>query len=127
MDDDFNTALAIGKLFEFVKEVNKSASTTDKSSDEEKLNELNSVCMEIFKAGKILGILEHSPDEWFKIIRAADSSKSLSEEEIQKLITERNEARKQKDWSSADRIRNELKDKGIILKDGPQGTTWKSA
>ena len=44
--------------------------------------------------------------------------------EIEALIEERQEARKNKDWATADRIRDELKARGIILKDTPQGVTW---
>ena len=50
---------------------------------------------------------------------------TLSEEEIQNYIAERKEARAQKDWKRADQIRDELLNKGIVLEDGPQGTTWK--
>ncbi|RMF92967.1 MAG: cysteine--tRNA ligase [Candidatus Schekmanbacteria bacterium] len=126
MDDDFNTALAIGRLFEYVKEINKSASSLDATKSNNRGKLANS-CAEILMAGKILGILSHTPDEWFKKARTTQQLDTLSEEEIEELIAKRSEARQQKNWAEADRIRDELKSKGIILEDGPQGTTWKKA
>ena len=68
---------------------------------------------------KMLGILFQEPATWFKGEEKDDA------QEIEAKILARIEAKKNKDWAKADAIRNELKDCGIILEDGPQGTTWK--
>ena len=65
----------------------------------------------------LLGLLTSTSDEWFQ--GGADSSA------IETRIAERAEAKKNRDFAAADRIRNELKAEGIILEDGPGGTTWR--
>ena len=70
----------------------------------------------------MLGLLESSPDSWFQ-----GELDEESEIKIQRLIADRANARKAKDFAEADRIRDTLKDQGIELEDGPQGTTWKRA
>jgi cysteinyl-tRNA synthetase len=65
----------------------------------------------------LLGLLEGSADEWFR--GGAD------ETAIERRIAERAEAKTRRDFAAADRIREELKDEGIILEDGPGGTTWR--
>lgn len=56
---------------------------------------------------------------------AGGASEGLSDEEIETLIQQRLDARAEKNWAEADRIRDELKDKGIVLEDGAGGTTWR--
>ena len=76
--------------------------------------------------GNVLGILTIDPIEYFKQKQDEGMKDiSLSEEEILKYIEERKTARSNKDWKRADQIRDELLNKGIILEDSPQGTTWK--
>ncbi len=83
--------------------------------------------------GKILGILQQEPDEWFKgnstAALGADNDANavlLTNSSIELLILDRNEAKKAKDWKKADYIRNNLKSHGIILEDRPDGTTdWR--
>lgn len=70
-------------------------------------------------AANLFGVLEQ--DDWFD---AAVEDNAISEEVIEKLITERAEAKKNKDFSRADEIRNQLMEQGISLLDGPDGTTW---
>ncbi|MEE8444309.1 MAG: cysteine--tRNA ligase, partial [Alphaproteobacteria bacterium] len=52
---------------------------------------------------------------------------SFSEDQIDKLVQERTDARKNKDFATSDRIRDELAEQGIVLEDGPEGTTWRRA
>jgi cysteinyl-tRNA synthetase len=66
----------------------------------------------------LLGLLEHSQDEWF---RGGD----VDEDAVEARIAERAEAKKNRDFATADRIRDELKAEGIVLEDGPGGTTWR--
>jgi cysteinyl-tRNA synthetase len=68
-------------------------------------------------SARLMGLLQSSADEWFR--GEADASA------IESRIAERAEAKKNRDFSTADRIREELKAEGIILEDGPNGTTWR--
>ena len=72
-------------------------------------------------SGEVLGLLQ-DPDGW----RAArsDAVSDVDGEEIERLIAERNAARKARDFATADRIRDELDARGIELEDGPDGTRW---
>ena len=75
-------------------------------------------------AGALLGLAEADPDSWF---RGDEAAAGLSPEDIDALIEQRNAARKAKDFATSDKIRDDLKTKGIVLEDGPGGTTWKRA
>jgi cysteinyl-tRNA synthetase len=78
------------------------------------------------RLGAILGILTSDPLDYFKQKQDEGMKDvALSEEQIRHYIEERKAARAQKNWKRADEIRDELLAKGIILEDGPQGTTWK--
>lgn len=74
---------------------------------------------ELLAVGKLLGLLQENPDTWFK--------GESDDTEIDTLVESRNEAKKEKNWELADRIRDELAAQGIILEDGPDGTTWRKA
>ena len=108
MDDDFNTADAIAAIFEFVKYANTTA--TAESSKEYLRGLLN----RIVKLGDVLGLI-------------LDKKEELLDADIEKLIEERQAARKAKDFARADAIRDELLEKGIILKDTREGVQWKKA
>ena len=106
MDDDLNTADGLSAIFELVKDINT------KILDKEVSKEVCEHAAEIFdELCGVLGILYNR------------KSNDL-DSEIEELIKQRQEARANKDWATADRIRDELKEKGIILKDTPQGVTW---
>lgn len=110
MDDDFNTPVALSQLFGFSREINiylNSPGLKNKEVIEETLKFYQEL------AGKILGILEDF-----------DREESF-EQEIEKLIEEREEARKERNWVESDRIRNKLQEKGILLEDTPSGARWK--
>ena len=108
MDDDFNTADAIAAIFELVKYANTTA--TAESSKEY----LRGVLDRIVKLGDVLGLI-------------LDKKEELLDADIEKLIEERQAARKAKDFARADAIRDELLEKGIILKDTREGVQWKKA
>lgn len=114
MDDDFNTPEAYSVLFEIAKEINKA-----KSSDLERANKLGAVLRYL---GNILGILQQNSEDYLKSGPVADVSEDA---EIEALIQKRADAKKNKDWATADEVRKILTEKGIILEDKPTGTTWR--
>ena len=75
-------------------------------------------------SAKLLGLLWSDPESWFQGEAGADG---LDETEIQRLIQARAAARASKDFAEADRVRDSLKDMGVVLEDGAGGTTWKRA
>jgi len=113
LEDDLNTPLAISHLHDIAGRLNK-AKTLD-----EKI-ELKSA---LLAAGDVLGILQQSVDQWFRWTPAGGDT--LSDEEIEDLVERRLQARKDRDFAEADRIRKELTDKGVLLEDGPGGTQWR--
>ena len=105
--DDLNTPLALTYLHELANNLNKAE--TEVTQQEAK---------SIFLASAaLLGLLWQNPQIWFK----GDDDSA----DIEAKIAERTAAKKNKDYALADKIRNELKEQGIILEDGPQGTSWK--
>ena len=120
MDDDLNTANAIALLFEKVKEMNK---TMDSPLDDSSKARLSLERRQLYLAAAVLGFLHEEPEAFFEALAA--STQEADSEEIEKLIEERKSARKNKDWAGADAIRQRLKDMGIVLEDGPKGTTWR--
>jgi cysteinyl-tRNA synthetase len=122
MDDDFNTALAIGHVFELVKEVNK---FLDLKPSGEVAKTLINRAKDIFKTvGDVLNLFNRTPAEW-NIDLLKINNIPLTEAEIEGKIKERIIARQNKDWAMADAIRKELEGKGIILEDKRDGTSWK--
>ena len=111
MDDDFNTADGITVLFDMVRELNQAMVAGDVKK------ELLEHYLNLFQElGEVLGInLTHTAEE---------TSDGLTDQEVNELIEERTNARKNKDFARADEIRNELQEKGIILEDTPQGVRW---
>ena len=77
----------------------------------------------LFLAAKVLGLLEERPEVFFE--KLSSSSDAIDAGQLEGLIRERTEARVKKDWARADAVRDRLQDMGIILEDGPQGTTWR--
>src|SRR5262245_9111904 len=99
LDDDLNTPLAISAIHQLSDPVSLRA------------------------GGQALGLLQQDPEAWFRWTPAGSSGPT--DAEIEAAIAARQAARKKKDFKESDRIRDELKAKGVILEDGPKGTTWK--
>ena len=123
MDDDFNTALAIGYLFTLAKDINiyyNKVQNEGAAYDAESFGRLYDVYAGI--AG-VIGIFEGS----LEMPAEENAEDGLSAEAIEALIQERLEARKSKNWARADEIRNSLKEQGIVLEDSAAGTKWHRA
>ncbi|ABZ77324.1 cysteinyl-tRNA synthetase [Shewanella halifaxensis HAW-EB4] len=112
MDDDFNTPEAYSVLFDMVREINRL-----KATDMAKASALGVALKEL---ADVLGILGQDVDTFFK---GEGSDDEVAE--IEALIVERNRARAEKDWPAADVARDGLNALGVILEDGPEGTTWR--
>ena len=125
MDDDFNTAFAIGLIYDLVREVNRVLAEVDKKNQDAAYVLLAAATASFEDVSRTLGIFLRSPEEWFKEGRMADSHVTLSLERIEELIHLRNEARARKDWAEADRVRKILDDGGVELFDRSDGTVWK--
>ncbi|HKJ29072.1 MAG TPA: cysteine--tRNA ligase [Desulfuromonadales bacterium] len=125
MDDDFNTALAIGHMFDAVRAINRILA--EENTLQGRLQEiLGRGRDDLLRLGEVLGLFVSEPSAW--LARSAQeglSESGLSAKEIESLILERREARANKDFARSDQIRDDLAAKGIQLLDGPEGTTWK--
>jgi cysteinyl-tRNA synthetase len=128
MDDDFNTPVALSVLFDLARELNKV-----KETDQEKAGIL---AVTLKYLGGLLGVLLDDPDAFLKgnvIVSltgepiSAQTGKLIEQRElIEQQIQSRLDAKKAKDWALADKIRNDLKEQGVILEDSPDGTTsWR--
>ncbi len=113
LEDDLNTPLAVAHLHELATALNKAADPATRAQCKGRL----------LAAGDLLGVLQQDPEAWFKWTPPGQAG--LSDAAIQALIDARTAARKAKDFAEADRIRKELADQGVVLEDGPGGTTWK--
>jgi len=125
MDDDFNTARAIGILFEAVRALNRLNDQAAKKPSALYAEPLREGASAIGRVSGVLGILRQEPAEYLRQRNLeALAEAGLDEKQLLDLIASRNAARKEKNWAEADRIRDELLAKNIVLQDGPEGTTW---
>ena len=108
--DDLNTPKVLAKL-------NTLSNTLSSANSEEKRNIKNN----LIAVGKILGVMQEDPNIWLGYNQTANPEK----EEIERLINQRNEARRNKDFKLADQIRDKLKSKGIEIEDTKNGTIWR--
>jgi len=109
MDDDFNTPVALAVLFDLARDLNKA-----KTHEPEKVAGL---AANLKQLASLLGLLQDAPDAFLK---------GDADDDIEQQIQARIDAKKAKDWATADKIRNDLKANGIILEDSPDGTTsWR--
>ena len=114
MDDDFNTSEALAVLFELAREVNRYRN--------EAPDEAVAYAAQLRQLGGLLGLLQRDPEEYLK---GGPAAGGLDDAAIETLIGARLQARADKNWAEADRIRDELKAQGVLIEDGPQGTTWR--
>ena len=109
--DDLNTPKALSALFNIVKLINNSEDPVERDK----------YASTLMASASLLGLMTMSADEWFK----TTPNGVLTREEIEHLITQRERARKSKNFSESDRIRNDLLQKGVVIEDGPDGTEWR--
>ncbi len=125
MDDDFNTAKALGKLFDGVRAINSLVAKQQKRPSllmKEPLREGAETVKRLFG---VLGLATEEPGEYLaQRRRQVLELIGMTEAEVESAIEKRAQARRAKDWAEADRIRDQLEAKGITLMDGPDGTTW---
>jgi cysteinyl-tRNA synthetase len=114
MDDDFNTSEALAVLFELAREVNRYRSDDP--------DQAANYAAQLRRLGGMLGLLQRDPENYLK---GGPADGGLDEAAINALIAARLQARADKAWAEADRIRDELKAQGILIEDGPQGTSWR--
>ena len=114
MNDDFNTAEVLPVLFDLAKEVNRY-----KEKDKDKAAYFASILRDL---ADLIGLLQQDPDDF---LRGGSTGQGMSEDDIDALIVQRNQARDDKDWAESDRIRDVLKEEGIVLEDAGGKTTWR--
>jgi len=112
MEDDFNVPSALAALFEIVKSINL-------AKENGNIKEANVLGATLVHLSEPLGILQQKTEDYFQI------GATLSNEVIESMIDERNQAREDKDFELSDKIRDSLLEKGIVLEDTDKGTTWK--
>jgi len=108
MDDDFNTPLALAALYELVKAIN---TARDSGATDEQLKPAQSTLREL------TGV--------FGLQLKEKTGSDEQEVQVNALIAERNEARKQKQWARSDQIREQLKEMGVTIEDSKDGTKWR--
>jgi len=113
LEDDLNTPQAFAKVRALARQANA-------SDDPARRRALKA---ELLAAGRLLGLLQQEPESWLK----AGAAGALEPAEIERLIAARSAARKAKDFTAADRLRDELVAAGVILEDSPEGTRWRLA
>jgi len=125
LDDDFNTAQALGYVFEAVRLTNNFMATEKNVPVEIQTNILDEAKKEFDHFGAVLGVCQVDPDHFFNLDREIEVQKRrLNIGEIESLISERQAARTAKDWTKADALRKELADLHVVLKDSALTTSW---
>ena len=125
MDDDFNSAQALGVLFDTVRSANRFLAETAEPTSAA-LSLAAQVRQQFSELGSVLGLFGSDPADWLAAIQTSRRGQmDIQPEEIERLIVERAEARKARDFKRGDEIRDLLLEKGIQLLDSAQGTSWK--
>ncbi len=113
LEDDLNTAAALAELFELARALNKAGDDAERAR----------LKGQLLAASDLIGLLQSTPAQWF----SGSDADGVSAEQVETLIEARAEARRQKDFAEADRIRDELTALGVTIEDSAQGTRWRLA
>lgn len=125
MDDDFNTAQALGHVFDMIRLTNNFIVDEKNIASSDKTRILAETTKVFDHFGTVLGVLQSDADHFFASDKETELRKrGLNIDEIESLVRQRESARKEKDWARADAIRKELAVLHIVLKDSPHGTSW---
>jgi cysteinyl-tRNA synthetase len=114
LDDDLNTPKALAVLFDLARTINRSDSP----------DERRELAARLRASASLLGLLAEDPETW---LRGVEGQGSLTADAVEELLAQRLAARKNKDFATADRIRDELVANRIVILDGPEGTRWRRA
>jgi cysteinyl-tRNA synthetase len=126
MDDDFNTAAALGQLFDLSRALNRFQDSRSRKPTPEEKKLLVQGMHRLRECANVLGLLQRSPEEFFQNQRQMSLARlGIDQEEVEGLIAARAQARKVKDWTRADEIRDKLAEMSIIVEDKPDGTRWR--
>lgn len=122
MDDDFNTAQALGHIFELIREGNRFLDA--KPSGQSARGFMAKAKELLLQAGGVINIFNKRPEEWNSSLMRMKKIPYTNTDILEK-IRQRQDARLNKDWAAADAVRKELEAHGIILEDKKDGTVWK--
>ncbi len=114
LEDDLNTPMALAELFELARSANKATDPADKAR----------LKAQMLDAGQLLGLLQQAPEAWFAWSPEQDGDRPGADE-IEALLTQRADARANKLWAESDRIRDELKARGVLIEDSKDGQRWR--
>lgn len=125
MDEDFNTTASIANLYNIFKYANNIMKTSKDKTKEDIANILRNILKNVHEVYSVLGLFDQNPDEYItKLKNKYLKELNIDEENIKQEIEKRAKAKQNKDFEKADKIRNALEAKGIILKDSKEGTSW---
>lgn len=125
MDEDFNTTASIANLYNIFKYANNIMKTPKDKTKEDIANILRKILKNVHEVYSVLGLFDQNPDEYItKLKNKYLKELDIDEENIKQEIEKRAKAKQNKDFEKADKIRNALEAKGIILKDSKEGTSW---
>jgi len=125
MDNDFNTAQALGLLFDVIKVLNKGVQALPAHPAREDIDLLRQGGAKVRQLADIMGLLQADPQQYIETKKQKRlATIDITVEDIEKMIEDRARAREKKDWAASDAIRDRLMQHGIELNDGAGGTTW---
>ena len=112
LEDDLNTPKALAEMFALAKQLNKAA------DDDERVR----LAASLLAAGDLMGLVQQDPEAWFA---GGGGDDELSADDIEAMLQARQEARANRDFATADEIRDKLAAAGISIEDGPDGARWR--
>ena len=128
MDDDFNTALGIGFLFDLLRNTNRLSDRIQASSSDDMslISQIQSNHTALYAMGGIIGILTQSPDDYFASKKSDILEEgSVDSQAVDELVAKRTQARQSKNWAAADKIRQQLNEMGVQVEDRTEGAVWR--